>query len=189
MSLESLFFQMQKYKELEEKFQELYKVYKARLIAEISALTYKYCPILLDDKDITDVKLFDIIDTYAEKVYDAYSYAIHMQSENREVSNLKIGKPKTKEEGEIELQKELEGMPDMAKQGYTETYWEIFYYFQERELFAEAIHNQVKATFTEIFFNEVMTLDSEYLRNFDWKTYKEVSDYVNDIYEMLPPCD
>ncbi|MBK8806941.1 MAG: hypothetical protein IPO21_09980 [Bacteroidales bacterium] len=189
MSLEDLFHQMQKLKELEEQFQERYKVFNARLVVELTAFIYKHYSVLLDDKNTNDEKLHEIIEKKAGKIYDAYEFAFHMQSENKEVSILKIRKPMTKEEGEIQLQKEMEGMPEALIKVYPEVYWETFYDVQEQELFLEAVHNIMKATYVEVFFDDVMKLDSMYLLNFDKKICFQASEFIEEIYEMLPPCN
>ena len=182
MSKEEFLENIRRFEELEKKYEALSKELHKKMPEALSALVFKHLPKLLEDGTKKEEIISTITKKYTYEVWEAYNSVNSMQYTNKKVNTTPVPKPKTKEEEEEELKKELKDIPEKYHNDYTNIFWETIKEDNRHESFNTDVYNKMKEVFTEIYFDDVLALEPDYLRYFDSSIYYLVYEFLQDIY-------
>ncbi|NQU54275.1 MAG: hypothetical protein HQ522_17240 [Bacteroidetes bacterium] len=97
-----------------------------------------------------------------------------------------VKKPTTREEADRKRLKEMSELPDKYHEQYTEVFWESYKEELVGEVYEYAVYEKMKEVFTEFYIDDILELDSDYLRYFDRGIYLMCSRrFVDGIYELI----
>lgn len=164
------------------KYAILKKQFEEKMLQGFISVIFEYCQQL---KNVQLKNLRDLCDEPIKDIWEEFNYASCAQYKNAEVTISPIFKIQTREEAEIELQKDLkEFSHDRYREKYKEIFWENFEGSKKHSQFEHSIHKKIKEIFTEVFFDDVMTLEPVYLRYFDSCLYYQSIWFVQSVYKL-----
>jgi hypothetical protein len=176
--LESIF----RYDELEAKYEALAKEYEKQMPDSLTNLVFEHMPKLQGEKEKFEKIIYPIAQNYTGEIWEDFNMADWMNRSKDEVRLFNVPKPKTNEVEEIELVKELQNMQQEFHAEYCDIFWKSCAEINEHNSFVFASHNKMKEIFTEIYIDDVLSLEPVYLRYFDYKLYMQADNFVQEIY-------
>ena len=183
MPLEEFLKLIRNFQQQEAKYSELAKKFHKKLPEALKTLVFEHQPELLGQKEKQEKNITTIAEKYAGEVWEKFNMAYGRQYTKKEVATYKVPKPATKADEEKKLQNELAGLPKKYHKGYCEIFWETSKQNLAHETFVFAVHAKMKEAFTEIYLDDVLSLEPVYLRYFNSSLYLLADSFVQDIYD------
>jgi hypothetical protein len=160
----------------------LQKKYHKQMPEALVALVLEHLPELLEEKEKFEKIIFPIAQNYTDEIWEDFNVADGIQHSKKGVKIYKVPKPKTKAEEEQKLLSELQKLPKECHDDYREVFWETREQINANESFVLAVHQKMKEVFAAIYLDDVLSLDSDYLRYFDRSLYFLANQFVQEIY-------
>jgi hypothetical protein len=186
MSKEDFLNSIKRFEESEAKYEALAKKYEKQMPDALTNLVFEHLPKLQSEKEKFEQIISSIAQKYTDEIWEDFNTADWMNRSKDKVKPFKVPKPKTKEDEEQELKVELKNIPKEHHALYSKIFWETDQGYKKHNSFVFACHNKMKEVFTSIYFDNVLSLEADYLRYFDGLLYFQAGHFVQEIYE---DCD
>ena len=186
MSPEEFLAHINNSEETEKHYAKLYKAFSQKLPEGLTEVVFAHMPGMKEKRDTLYDDVYKIAGKYVGEIWEWYN-----QTESSNYFKLKVEgispvpKPKTREEAEKELQSELKGVPDEHHEMYKKAHWEAYELDNPHEVFVYAVYNKMKEVFVEFYMDDILNLDSDYLRMFDEEIYLMcATEFVYNVYGL-----
>ena len=184
MSLDDLYRRIQRMDELEAKYNKLYEQFESKLRKDLPDTVFKFLPDYAEQKDKLEEKVIEVVDKYIREVWETYNLVYSRQKNQDEPRNLNpIPKPQSLEEATEELEGKLINIHE-DRQHYCDLFWELYEKKRQKELFLSSIYKKMKEALTTSYFDDILTLDGCYLREFDSDVYNCAYWFIEAIYSI-----
>lgn len=125
----------------------------------------------------------------AEEVLGWLDHALELVSLNIIVNGkYKVPAIQTKQEAEIKLHEEMKFIPQEDEEDrayYSEIFWESYYSELKEASFIHAIFNEMKKVLVDYYQDDIIALDSMYLKDLDSNIYIAARNtFVEAVYEL-----
>jgi hypothetical protein len=187
MSIEQFLSHIKNFEEKGKHYAKLYAGFSNKLPGVLADTVFDHLPDLKKHSKTMQPKVLNIAEKYMGEIWEWFNHTYSSQYLKKEVKDVKaVPKPKTKEEAETELKNELKDIPAEHHEGYTEIFWEVHESDQRYKAFQYEIYARMKAVFVDFFMDDVMELESGYLRQFDYDIYLMCAgEFVQEIYGLM----
>lgn len=185
MSVHDFFYQLDRWEERKKYFEEKYKGFSGKLPGELIKVVFEHLPEINNKREEKLKAVQKIATNFVEAVWEAYNMANWCNANNDSVSVLHpVRKPGTKQEAQKKLQKEIQNIPKEHWNEYEVIFWEMYEETYKRESYEYAVFMKTKEVFAEFYFDEVLELESKYLRYFERTLGLDICDFLEDVYQL-----
>lgn len=186
MGVQEFLDDINRFEEKEARYAELYKGFSRKLPAELVKVVFDHLPELNNNRDENLKAVQNIAARYVGVLWDTFNLADGRNAQGGSVPDMKpVRKPQTKGEAENILKEEIKIIPVHQQKLYTKIFWELYDEQQAREQYQYAVFLKMKEVFVEFYMDDVLELESPYLRYFDRCLALDVCLFLEDVYELF----
>jgi len=169
---------------LDIKYGKLAEQIKKRMPEALTAIVIEHIPELQTEKEKNRKIIYSIAQEYTDNIWDDFTMIDMKQYYKKDAEIVELPRFDTKEEDELDIQKNLENMPEKYHAGYRELREELYDHMKIQDDFVATLYTKMKEIFADVYLEDVLSLDSDYLREFDNTLYFEAYWFVEDVYSM-----
>lgn len=187
MSAEEFLNHIRKFEELEATYKKKYEGFHLKLPKELAEIVYTRLPGVESKHKNLKSEVLKIGETYVREIWEWYNHAYSSYFNNQTVNNsYSAQKPQTKAEANKRLELNIKDLPLQYHKEFIEMFWESYDEEHVHDLYKYAFFLKMKEVFAEFYLDDILELESDYLRYLDSSIYLMCSDrFIEEIYELF----
>ena len=173
-----------KSKEELEASEKKYKLFTKAFCSDLFETSFNYYEELKTRKARLAPGMKACYETCATNAFNALASALYYKRDQLPYDEpVDIPKPQSKEEAGKHFQELLKDIPQALHANAFEVFWESYEEEAQHEQFISQIHQQIKKTLTDFYYDEIIGLDSGHLRLLEnYIYYLSTSPFIEEFY-------
>lgn len=165
----------------------LFEGFTKKLTPALNEVVFQHVQHLAKTRNTSENELLKLGDKYARLIFESFGNAHWLNNNEGPMADLNaVPVPGSdRAEAEFYCQKLKEEVTEEFREEAEKLYWEEYSKMQESVAFKYAVHQKMKAVFTEFYIDDIMVFESHILRYFDRTLYLMCAlRYADEVYSL-----